>query len=141
MSFKRVLLYDKRSENMRDPDPSNSEPFDFIPIRSTPSTSSQTPQVQTPLTQPMSKVADVPENGNDIKIDENFFKFIEDIVKRYLENNLTKLMKGIKHKKKIPKMNKTVKKAKKILKTNKIVDKKIKTKKPVNNSTLNWIYK
>lgn len=71
-----------------------------------------------------------------IKIDDNFFKFVEDIVKRYLNNNLSKFIKTIKPKR--LKTNKiSVKKKPKQLSTNKILEKS----KPIKEIKLNnWIY-
>ena len=70
-----------------------------------------------------------------IEIDENFFKFIEDIVKRYLENNFTKNL-NIKVKKKVRKNTKISQPKSKSLKTESKNKKNIKTEKKIN-----WIYK
>lgn len=144
MSFKKVILYDKEIDGVRTPDTRPDEPFDFQVLRNTPS-ANNAGQFDNPIHDnglisnrvsfapeiaPSNRLSIIPQSNDELKIDENLFKFIEDIVKRYLERNLANFIKGYR-----PKRN---------LKTNKVITKK-KPKKPliVSNSTnkSGWIFK
>ena len=114
MSFRKVLLYDEDVKPV-------------LPV--------ETPPIVEPEKKESEKSINIPTDvavSDTIPIDDRFFQFIEDIVRRYLEKNSKKISKVQK------KVNKPKKKNSK--KSSKISKTKVKSQ-PKADKVLNWIYK
>ena len=129
MSFRKVLLYDEEDKNIS----TQTEDIE----KASEETQTEKIDKQNIDTQTVNNQIVLPEkvfNKNEnVSIDENFYKFIEDIVKRVFEKSFNK--KSKKSKKTNGKTGKQVIDKKKNIKA-----KKKTVKNPVYHENINWIY-